>query len=103
MGIPLLRGRGFTTQDRQGTQPVAIVSAQLAQLLWPDEDAIGKRSGCTERRALGAVVGIAGNVRDPHEPGVQVIGTARTITGGQRRCGENLPDGAQRRRRSACL
>src|SRR4051812_5242003 len=43
MGIPLRRGRAFTSFDRDGSQPVAIVSAQLAERLWPGEDAIGQR------------------------------------------------------------
>jgi putative ABC transport system permease protein len=43
MGISMLRGRDFTEQDRSGAPLVAIVSQQLAQRLWPGEDAVGKR------------------------------------------------------------
>ena len=35
MGIPLLRGRFFTTRDRHGTQLVLIVNHGLAQHFWP--------------------------------------------------------------------
>jgi predicted permease len=43
MGIPILEGRDFTERDRPGAPLVAIVSQRLAQRLWPDQDALGKR------------------------------------------------------------
>jgi hypothetical protein len=42
MGIPLLRGRGFTVEDRLGTDLVTIVSKPLADRLVPGGDAIGQ-------------------------------------------------------------
>lgn len=41
--IPLLRGRDFTELDKTGAPLVGIVSQKLAQRLWPDQDAVGKR------------------------------------------------------------
>ncbi len=43
MGIPLVRGRGFTVEDRVGSEPVTIVSKPLADKLAPDGDVLGKR------------------------------------------------------------
>lgn len=43
MGIPLLRGRNFTHQDRADSQGVVIVSQSMAERYWPGEDPIGKR------------------------------------------------------------
>ncbi|HSA56430.1 MAG TPA: ABC transporter permease, partial [Gemmatimonadaceae bacterium] len=43
MGIALVRGRGFTTADRAGTDPVAIVDEAFAATFWPGEDPVGKR------------------------------------------------------------
>jgi putative ABC transport system permease protein len=42
MRMPILRGRPFTQEDREGAVPVAIVSQPLADLLWPGQDPIGK-------------------------------------------------------------
>jgi putative ABC transport system permease protein len=42
---PVLRGRAFTEQDRQGTQLVAIVTPGIAEKLWPGQDPIGKIVG----------------------------------------------------------
>jgi predicted permease len=43
LGMPIVRGRGFTEADRDGAPPVAVVNEALARQLWPNEDAVGKR------------------------------------------------------------
>jgi predicted permease len=43
IGLPIVRGRDFTTADNPGGPHVAIVSEQLARRAWPDQDPIGKR------------------------------------------------------------
>jgi hypothetical protein len=40
--IPLLRGRWFTTADRQGAPKVVLVSDVAARKFWPGENPIGK-------------------------------------------------------------
>ena len=42
LGIPLVRGRFFTPQDRLKTEQVAIVDETLAHEYWPNEDPIGQ-------------------------------------------------------------
>ena len=39
---PILAGRDFTTADRRGTQPVAIVSEAAARQFWPAQNAVGQ-------------------------------------------------------------
>ena len=43
MGIPLVRGRGFTVEDRAGAEPVTVISKPLADQLDPSGEVIGKR------------------------------------------------------------
>ncbi|HYL77191.1 MAG TPA: ABC transporter permease [Bryobacteraceae bacterium] len=43
MGIPLLRGRVFSEQDRPDSVPVALINQTMAQRNWPGEDPVGKR------------------------------------------------------------
>jgi len=57
MQIPLLAGRDFTSQDTNGSQPVAIVNQVLAERYWPHQNAIGKWLEAEGQRF--AVVGIA--------------------------------------------
>jgi predicted permease len=45
LGIPLLRGRGFTDDDREGSARVVVVSTELAKAFWPGRDAVGQRLG----------------------------------------------------------
>jgi len=61
MGIPLLRGRDFTEQDRNDTTNVAIVSETLAKQYFPGHDPIGQRFQWGDR-ALFTIVGVAGDV-----------------------------------------
>jgi predicted permease len=44
VGLPLLRGRAFTTAEvvQPGGPPVAIINDILARKLWPDSDALGQ-------------------------------------------------------------
>jgi predicted permease len=40
LGTAVRRGRSFTTQDRSGAAPVAIVNETFARLVWPGSEAI---------------------------------------------------------------
>jgi putative ABC transport system permease protein len=67
MRIPLKAGRVFANFDSKDSEPVAIVSERLARILWPDEQAIGRRLRYNPAGRATApwlkVVGIAGNVQ----------------------------------------
>jgi predicted permease len=43
MGIPLVAGRAFTADDRQGAARVVIINDVAARRFWPNESAIGRR------------------------------------------------------------
>ncbi len=61
--VPLLRGRAFSTQDRRGSLPVAIVNEAMVRTYWPNEDPIGKRFRFRPSDPWLTVVGVAGNIR----------------------------------------
>jgi ABC-type antimicrobial peptide transport system permease subunit len=42
LGVPILTGRDFTDEDRDGTEPVAMVSQSVAQRLFPNGDAVNR-------------------------------------------------------------
>jgi len=69
--IPLLRGRDFTKQDTEASQPAAIVSEELARVYFAGRDPLGQRIwfdsfGSGQPHWL-TIVGIAGDV---HEDGL---------------------------------
>ena len=68
MEIPLRRGRLFTGQDTRTTPHVVIVDDYMAQQLWPNEDAVGKRirTGGIDANPSGpwiTVVGVVGRIK----------------------------------------
>jgi len=63
MGTRILRGRGFTKDDRANSPPIVVVSQSMAKVLWPGQDAIGKciRIGA-DTKPCTTVVGVAEDV-----------------------------------------
>jgi putative ABC transport system permease protein len=59
--IPLVRGRGFTSADREDTAPVAVISESMAQKYWPGEDPIGRRLRVPDGPWI-TVVGVSGDI-----------------------------------------
>jgi len=63
MGIPL-RGREFEERDKNDSQPVTIISEEMAQRYWPGEDPIGKSVTLVSfGRTAFTVVGVVGNIK----------------------------------------
>jgi putative ABC transport system permease protein len=71
IGATLLRGRDFTESDDAAHQHVAIIDDVLAQELWPNEDAIGKKLNVSDspkgayqfERDWAVVVGIVKHIQ----------------------------------------
>jgi putative ABC transport system permease protein len=64
--IPLIRGRYFTDQDRQGSLPVVIVSESIVKRYWTGQDPIGKRlhwGPPQSRDPWLTIVGVVGDVK----------------------------------------
>ena len=61
LGIPVHRGRGFTTADGKDAQGVVVISQSLAQQHWSGEDPLGRRLKLGTGPWL-TVIGICGDV-----------------------------------------
>ena len=60
LGIPLLRGRGFSNQDQEAAPGVVIVNQTMARRYWPGADPVGKRIRVKGRiREIFEVIGLA--------------------------------------------
>jgi predicted permease len=59
LGTPIVRGRGFTEQDREGARRVAVVNETMARRYWPGGDATGHRIRLGEAGPSLDVVGVA--------------------------------------------
>ena len=56
LGLPLLRGRDFGSQDTEKSAPVIIVNENLARRFWPNADPLGQRfsdGGSTTHEVIG--------------------------------------------------
>ena len=64
LGVPLVRGRGFTETDRLEAPPVAIINESAAKRMWNTADVIGRqiRLGSATGPAV-EIVGVVGDVR----------------------------------------
>lgn len=59
MRIPILRGRAFLEQDRQGAPLVAVINDTLARRFWPHQEAVGQRLRFEADGPYYQVVGVA--------------------------------------------
>ncbi len=76
MGVPIVAGRAFSAADGPDGVPVAILSREVADRYWAEQDPIGRRIrvGADEEEWL-RIVGVAGDVRsttDSEEPAPNV-------------------------------
>ena len=69
--LPIIAGRDFKSDDREGSQPVAIVGEATARQFWPGEDAIGKS-------IVQPTIGPQGRITSTRM--MRVIGLARDVT-----------------------
>lgn len=65
--LPITLGRPFTSEDRQGSQAVAIVNETFARLAWPGQSAVGQQFWQTRSQ---------GETPEPDQL-LQVVGVAR--------------------------
>jgi predicted permease len=62
MDTPVVRGRAFTANDKEGTRRVAIVNEEFAKSYWPNQDPLGKRF----------------HLNDSRGPWIEVVGVTKT-------------------------
>jgi putative ABC transport system permease protein len=60
LNVPLLKGRFFTDDDRQGSEPVMIINEAAASRFFPDIDPIGQTVQFLGSRRI---VGVVGSIR----------------------------------------
>jgi predicted permease len=70
IGIPLVQGRHFSTDDGLNAPSVAIVNQTLARTAWPNKDPIGRRLQLLGPPTDGwlTVIGVAGDVKESLDP-----------------------------------
>jgi putative ABC transport system permease protein len=63
VGLPLVRGRNFTSGDGPASPPVLLVNRTLAERLWPGEDPIGRQIELPDVKLTATVVGVVGDAK----------------------------------------
>ncbi len=74
LGVPMIAGRDFNDLDRQGSEPVAIVSLTVAQRMFPSQQAVNRHITWTDpiMKFIGMkptpmrIIGVAADIDDEH-------------------------------------
>ena len=74
LGVPILAGRDFNTEDKRGGEPVIIISQSVAQRMFPGEDPVNRHLMYTDPVmkfvyiSMGPrrIIGVAKDVDDEH-------------------------------------
>jgi predicted permease len=64
LGIPVVKGRGFTDSDRTGAPAVAVINQTMARRFWPNDDPMGRRVQLRIGPSGGLLVGVVGVAGD---------------------------------------
>jgi predicted permease len=59
IGIPIIRGRGFTEQETREAAAVVVVSESTARNLWPNQEPLGQLLQPQPHAAFAQVIGVA--------------------------------------------
>ncbi len=87
LGVPMLAGRDFTDEDREGGELVSIVSQSVAQRLFPNGDAVNRHMWWTDpyfgpKPVPRRIVGVVADVDDENivrEPALAIYQPVRQI------------------------
>jgi len=63
LGIPLVRGRGFTDRDSADAPAVAIINQTAVRRYWPGLNPIGERISLGDPRRWREIVGVVGDIK----------------------------------------
>ena len=64
MGIPLIQGRHFTSEDLRAESRAVLVNETAASRLWPNEDAVGQKVAIQwGNGGLREIIGVVGDIR----------------------------------------
>jgi putative ABC transport system permease protein len=67
VGVPVLRGRVFSEQDRLTPEPPLVVSQAFARRYWPGGDAVGQRMQAGRSNPVGTIIGVVADVRSSYQ------------------------------------
>jgi predicted permease len=62
-GIPLLKGRDFTADDRASGRPVAMINKTMAHRYWPGADPIGRTVRLKEEQRWMSIIGVVSDIK----------------------------------------
>jgi putative ABC transport system permease protein len=62
-GIPLIKGREFTDDDRPGSVPVAVINETMARRYWPGSDPMGRTLRLKEDERWISIVGMVPDIK----------------------------------------
>lgn len=63
LGMRILKGRDFTSADREGSPAVAVINEAIAEQLWPGMDPVGQRFRIGRSNDVLEVVGVVRTAR----------------------------------------
>ena len=63
IGIPLLQGRVFGSEDQAKTPAVVVINQTMARRFWPDQDPLGKQVKFAQDGSTATIVGVVGDAK----------------------------------------